>query len=63
MAKTEFKTVAKLTVHGASEMTEKGRAKISDWLRKLAWQVFDEGGGYSKVFTARYRVPVKKGEK
>ena len=65
MAKTEFKTVAKLTVHGINKMAEKDRRDIAEWLKslkRLARSIVCEGKDYpNKVFTARYQVPVRKG--
>ncbi len=50
------RTVATLTIHGAGEMTQKGREWVADWLMDHANHVSWEGHNYSPRFRARYIV-------
>lgn len=48
------KSIARLVIHRAGEMSPYGREDIAQWLRKQAEQLERDGENYSKVFTARY---------
>lgn len=48
------KSIARLVIHRAGEMTPEGREDIAAWLRNQAMQLENDGDNYSKVFTARY---------
>lgn len=49
-----LKAAAVLTIHGAAEMTPKGRKNIARWLERQAKAFMEEGPEYSKNFLARY---------
>lgn len=53
--------VARLTLLGVSEMSKRERSDISSWLMRMASELESEGANYSKIFTGRYIVPLKKG--
>ena len=45
---------ASFTVYRPAEMTDAGRARVAKWLIKQAGELAQWGGGYGKVFRARY---------
>lgn len=47
------KIIAKLTIHGLPDMTEKRKKEIIDWLKNQIWAV-KKNKDYSKRYTARF---------
>lgn len=43
-----------LTIWEASNMSDKGKKAIAEWLRQQAKNLLKDGKNYSKRFTARY---------
>ena len=60
MSKGHDKTVAKLSIFGASQMGNEGRAEVAEWLRRQANSLVKDGHNYSERFTGRYIVPGKE---
>ena len=55
MASTRPKnSAASLTIWEASQMSDKGKKAIAEWLRQQAKNLLKDGKNYSKRFTARY---------
>lgn len=52
--KTKHKVAASLTVYEISNMTQRGRKNICNWLRRLARDITAEPEAFSKRFRARY---------
>ena len=59
-SKARCKVAASLTVYKASEMTDKGRKTVCDWLRKQLRYVQREPKSLGPVFRARYLYEVGK---
>lgn len=54
-ARNDEVLLAKLTVFGASEMTEDGRMSIVEWLHEQADKLIGFGKDYEPEFTAEAR--------
>lgn len=51
--------IATLTIHGAPDMTEKGKLEIIEWLRHQCDHLYCENKDMTQVYTARYLVSTK----
>ena len=60
MKKDASKVAASVTIHEISNMTDKGRKDICDWLRNLARDVQREPESFAKTFRARYLYPASE---
>lgn len=54
------KAIAIITLRGSQRMTKRGRKVISEWLRKQADALLEDGPDYAELFTARYLVDPEK---
>ena len=52
--KRQKNAAAILTIWEASNMSDKGKKAIAEWLRQQAKNLLKDGKNYSKRFTARY---------
>jgi hypothetical protein len=58
--KDSYRVAASLVVYGISDMTDKGRKAICDWLRQLARGIQHEPEACAKTFRARYYYTLNK---
>ncbi len=65
MGKKNERLVASLVLHGVAGMTWRERLALRSWLGEQVLGIYRDGCNYSKLFTARYYVPVgdRRGKK
>lgn len=51
--------IATLTIHGAPNMTKKGKLEVIDWLHYRCDELYNENKEMAQVYTARYLVSTK----